>query len=151
MHIKNLDLHAFRAICTIKKHCNSCKSCKLFFGRHREDGRSYVGLGLGPAAYLAYAYIAEGVNPLRTKQCRIEPWRNEPQGRLRNTQRARCPAYEKITRKDPLQSPVRFTVGASLAYGTQAAPWGSPRTIPPPLIPHFPLAARTGHGSSHPL
>lgn len=28
MHIKNLDLHAFRAICTIKKHCNSCKSCK---------------------------------------------------------------------------------------------------------------------------
>jgi len=33
MHIKNLDLHSFRPICTIKKRCNSCKSCKsvLFF------------------------------------------------------------------------------------------------------------------------
>jgi len=28
MHIKNLDLHSFRPICTIKKRCNSCKSCK---------------------------------------------------------------------------------------------------------------------------
>ena len=28
MHINNLDLHSFFPICTIKKHCNSCKSCK---------------------------------------------------------------------------------------------------------------------------
>ena len=28
MHIKNLDLQSFSPICTIKKRCNSCKSCK---------------------------------------------------------------------------------------------------------------------------
>ena len=28
MHINNLDLQSIFLICTIKKHCNSCKSCK---------------------------------------------------------------------------------------------------------------------------
>ena len=28
MHINNLDLQTFHPICTIKKRCNSCKSCK---------------------------------------------------------------------------------------------------------------------------
>ena len=31
----------------------------------RDDGRSYVGLGLGPAAYLAKAYVAEGASTTR--------------------------------------------------------------------------------------
>jgi len=62
--------------------------------RARCDGMSYVGLGLGPAAYLAYARDAEGASTVRyapsimtssgrpAKYCRIQ---------LLN------PAYEKIT------------------------------------------------------
>ena len=79
MHIKNLDLHSFRPICNIKKRCNFCKSCKSGSrdgGKDKErsprcardDGRLHVGLGFSPAAYLEYAYDAEGASPLRTRR-----------------------------------------------------------------------------------
>lgn len=49
MHINNLDLQSIFPMCTIKKHCNSCKSCKSQkLGIRTKLGPSHLNIGVFP-------------------------------------------------------------------------------------------------------
>ena len=113
--------------------------------RARCDGLFCVGLGL----------VSSRLSQPRTscggsKYCSLCSQHHDP---LRtNCEKRRVPhlnpAYEKITTKTLFSLPFAMR-------REPASPWGSPGTLPPPLVPHFPFAAltlrftaRTGHGSA---